>query len=47
MPQDIEPRKKPMQIQLLDDKWLRIYNGERTTSSVNGDGENGQPPAKE
>ena len=42
MEQNIEPRNKPTLIrQLIYDKGGKIYNGEKTASSINGVGKTG------
>ena len=48
MEQNREPRNKPMHIWSINfNRDLKMYSGEKTFSSINGDGKTGQPHAKE
>ena len=47
MEQDRKPRDKPTHITLFLIKEARIYNGEKTTSSIIGAGKTGQLHVKE
>ena len=47
MQQDRKPRDKPTYIWSPLIKEARIYNGEKTASSINGAGKNGQIRVKE